>query len=156
MISFAPPVAASFVIGTRALAEADLWRDKPKSSCLRIVMVEERRLVRECLARALAAEIPDLIIDAVAALSDAQSGPAALVLLCQGSSHDVLCAQAAAAHLGFPDVPILALLDLADQSSASRLIAHGVRGILTISSPTRRVAAAILRACRKFFRFTVW
>lgn len=129
--------------GAPASAEAGLWRDVPESSCRRIILVEERRLLRECLARALTAEIPDLIIDGVATLSDAQSGPAALVLLCQSSSQDVLCAQAAAAKARFPDVPILALLDLADPTAASRLTALGVCGILTLASPTRRVAAAI-------------
>ncbi len=144
MINVAPPTPTRFVAGASASAEADLWRDVPKTASVRIVMVEERRLMRECLERALSAEIPDLIIDGVAALSEAERGPVALILLCQSGSHGTLCAEAAAAQDMFPGVPVLALLDFEDQSSAARLITLGVRGILTAESPTRRVAAAML------------
>ncbi|MBV1708109.1 MAG: response regulator transcription factor [Hyphomicrobiales bacterium] len=109
----------------------------------RALLVEARKLMRDCLQRALEGALPDWRIVAVPSALEARAEAFDLAVLCHGTAESTLSAQATKVLAQFPGLRLLAVIDPGNEPEARHLVELGVAGLVSSRSTARILAAAM-------------
>ncbi len=114
-----------------------------ESGGARALLVEARKLMRDCLQRALSSALPDWRIDAVPSPFEAGAASFDLAVLCHGTADSSLSVQAKKVQAQFPGLRLLAVIDPGNEPEARHLVEIGVAGLVSSRSTAQILAAAM-------------
>ena len=112
----------------------------------RVILIDRRNLLRDCVSHVLRSFAPDIEIASVASMDEVSGSHALLILFghgCETSSLPKLRAFVAGLKLRFPNAPIMAIMANDDPQCLLDAIESGVSGVLPMNTNIRVALAAI-------------
>ncbi len=135
--------SGSFVSG---LSQYGSKIEIPQQHHGRVIVVDRRSLLRDCVSHVLRSFAPGIEITSVASLDEVSGSHALLILFghgCETSSLLKLRAFVAALKLRFPNAPTMAIMANDDPQCLLDSIESGVSGVLPMNTNIRVALAAI-------------